>query len=56
MDLKLLQREVGNACTFYYEGSPRKLNILEFAKLYAEGVRQVLAKRKLKEATDSPDR
>ena len=56
VDLKLLQREVGNACTFYYEGAPRKLSILEFAKLYAEGVRQVLAKRKLKEATNSPDR
>jgi len=56
VDLKLLQREVGNACTFYYEGAPRKLSILEFAKLYAEGVRQVLAKRKLKEVTNSPDR
>jgi len=56
LDLKLLQREVGNACTFYYEGEPRRLTILEFAKLYTQGVRQVLERRKLKEATDSPDR
>jgi len=55
MDLKLLQREVGNACTFYYEGAPRKLNILEFARLYTEGVRQQLAKRKLKEAAEGGD-
>ena len=54
-DLKLLQREVGNACTFYYEGAPQRLSILEFAKLYAQGVRQQLAKRKLKEAADSGD-
>jgi phage tail protein X len=53
MDLKLLQREVGNACTFYYEGAPQKLSILDFAKLYTEGIRQQLAKRKLKEAADS---
>ncbi|HJQ22635.1 MAG TPA: hypothetical protein VKA60_01880 [Blastocatellia bacterium] len=54
-DLKLLQREVGNACTFYYEGAPQKLSILEFVKLYTQGVRQQLAKRKLKEAADSGD-
>ena len=54
-DLKLLQREVGNACTFYYEGAPQKLSILEFARLYAVGVRQQFAKRKLKEAADSGD-
>jgi hypothetical protein len=52
LDLKLLQREVGNACTFYYEGEPKKLTLLEFAKLYAEGVRQQLAKRKPKAAAD----
>jgi hypothetical protein len=56
MDLKLLQREVGHACTFYYEGAPQKLSVLEFVKLYTEGVKQQLAKRKLKEATDAPDR
>jgi hypothetical protein len=55
MDLKLLQREVGNACTFYYEGAPQKLSILEFARLYTEGVRQQLAKRKLKEAAEGGD-
>ena len=54
-DLKLLQREIGNACTFYYEGAPQKLSILDFAKLYAQGVRQQFAKRKLKEAPDSGD-
>jgi hypothetical protein len=54
-DLRLLQREVGHACTFYYEGSPQKLSTLEFMKLYTEGVRQQLAKRKLKEAPDSGD-
>lgn len=53
MDLKLLQREVGNACTFYYEGRPQRLTILEFVKLYTEGMRQQLAKRKLKEVSDS---
>lgn len=52
-DLRLLQREIGDACTFYYEGGPKKLTILEFAKLYTEGVRQHFAKRKLKEVTDS---
>jgi hypothetical protein len=55
LDLKLLQREVGNACTFYYEGAPTKLSLLDFAKLYSEGVRQQLAKRRLKEVTDTPD-
>jgi hypothetical protein len=54
-DLKLLQREVGNACTFYYEGAPQKLTLLDFAKLYTQGVRQQLAKRKLKEAPDGGD-
>jgi len=54
-DLRLLQREVGNACTFYYEGAPQKLSVLEFIKLYTEGVRQQLAKRKLKEAAESGD-
>ncbi|MEW6208026.1 MAG: hypothetical protein AB1631_06650 [Acidobacteriota bacterium] len=54
-DLKLLQREIGNACTFYFEGAPQKLSILDFARLYAQGVRQHLAKRKLKEAPDSGD-
>ena len=54
-DLRLLQREVGNACTFYYEGAPQKLSVLEFIKLYTEGVRQQLAKRKLKEAPESGD-
>jgi hypothetical protein len=54
-DLRLLQRQVGNACSFYYEGAPQKLSILDFAKLYTEGIRQQLAKRKLKEATDSGD-
>jgi hypothetical protein len=56
LDLKLLQREVGNACTFYYEGAPTKLSVLDFAKLYTEGVRQQFAKRRLKEATETPDR
>jgi hypothetical protein len=55
MDLRLLQREVGNACTFYYEGSPQTLSIFEFVKLYTQGVRQQFAKRKLKEAPDSGD-
>ncbi|HYP28618.1 MAG TPA: hypothetical protein VE262_18045 [Blastocatellia bacterium] len=55
LDLKLLQREVGNACTFYYEGEPQTLSILEFVKLYTQGVRQQLAKRKLKEVTNSGD-
>jgi hypothetical protein len=55
LDLKLLQREVGNACTFYYEGAPQTLSILEFVKLYTQGVRQQLAKRKLKEVTNSGD-
>jgi hypothetical protein len=54
-DLKLLQREVGNACTFYYEGEPQRLGILDFAKLYSQGVRRHLAKRKLKEAAESGD-
>jgi hypothetical protein len=54
-DLKLLQREVGNACTFFYEGAPQKLSVLEFAKLYTQGVRQQLSKRKLKEASDNAD-
>ncbi|HEY7914683.1 MAG TPA: hypothetical protein VIG62_22410 [Blastocatellia bacterium] len=55
MDLKLLQREIGHACTFYYEGAPQKLSILDFAKLYTQGVRQHFAKRKLKEASESAD-
>ena len=55
LDLKLLQREIGHACTFYYEGEPQKLTIFDFVKLYTEGVRQQLAKRKLKEAPDSGD-
>jgi hypothetical protein len=54
-DLKLLQREIGQACTFYFEGEPQKLTILEFVKLYTQGVRQQLAKRKLKEAPDGGD-
>jgi hypothetical protein len=54
-DLKLLQREIGNACTFYFEGAPRKLSILDFSKLYIHGVRQQLAKRKLKEISESAD-
>ncbi|HSB11418.1 MAG TPA: hypothetical protein VLM38_18160 [Blastocatellia bacterium] len=54
-DLKLLQREVGNACTFYYEGAPQTLSILEFVKLYTQGIRQQFAKRKLKEVADSGD-
>jgi hypothetical protein len=55
LDLRLLQREVGGACTFYYEGEPQKLSLLEFAKLYTQGVRQQLAKRKLKEASQTLD-
>lgn len=55
LDLRLLQREVGNACTFYYEGAPQTLSILEFVKLYTQGVKQQLARRKLKEATESGD-
>lgn len=55
LDLKLLQREVGNACTFYYEGAPQRLTVLDFAKLYTQGVRQHLAKRKLKEAADNAE-
>lgn len=54
-DLRLLQREVGNACTFYYEGAPQTLSILEFVKLYTQGIRQQFAKRKLKEVADSGD-
>ncbi|HLG14157.1 MAG TPA: hypothetical protein VJH03_06435 [Blastocatellia bacterium] len=53
LDLKLLQREVGNACTFYYEGAPQRLGILDFAKLYTQGIREQLAKRRLREAADS---
>lgn len=53
MDLRLLQREIGNACTFYYEGTPQTLSILDFMKLYAQGIREQLAKRKLKEAPES---
>ena len=56
LDLKLLQREIGNACTFYFEGAPQKLSILEFARLYTEGIKQQLAKKKLREATDAPER
>ena len=52
LDLKLLQREVGHACTFYYEGKPQRLSIFEFVKLYTEGMRQQLAKRKLKEVSE----
>jgi hypothetical protein len=55
LDLKLLQREIGHACTFYYEGKPQRLSALEFVKLYTQGVRQQLAKRKLKEAPESVD-
>lgn len=55
LDLKLLQREVGHACTFYYDGEPQKLSLIEFARLYTQGVREQLARRKLKEATDSGD-
>jgi hypothetical protein len=55
MDLQLLQREIGHACTFYYEGKPQRLSLFEFVKLYTQGVRQQLAKRKLKEASDSMD-
>ncbi len=55
LDLKLLQREIGHACTFYYEGKPQRLSIIEFVKLYTEGVKQQLAKRKFKEAPDSGD-
>ena len=55
MDLRLLQRQVGNACTFYYEGAPQTLSVLEFLKLYTQGVKQVLGKRKLKEAADGGD-
>jgi len=54
-DLRLLQREVGNACTFYFEGAPQTLSILEFVKLYTQGVKQQFAKRKLKEAPDGGD-
>lgn len=54
-DLKLLQREIGHACTFYYEGAPQKLTAFDFVKLYTQGVRQQIAKRKLKEATDGGD-
>lgn len=54
-DLKLLQREIGNACTFYFEGAPQKLSIIDFARLYAQGVRQHFAKRKLKEAPENGD-
>jgi hypothetical protein len=53
MDLRLLQREVGNACTFYYEGAPQTLSLIEFVKLYMQGMRQQLAKRRLKEAAES---
>ncbi len=55
LDLHLLQREIGHACTFYYEGAPQRLSLLEFVKLYSDGVRQQFAKRKLKEAPDSGD-
>jgi hypothetical protein len=55
LDLKLLQREIGHACTFYFEGKPQRLSVLEFIKLYTQGVRQQLAKRKLKEAPDGGD-
>lgn len=55
LDLKLLQREVGNACTFYYEGKPQKLSILEFARFCAEGLRQQVAKRKLREVPENLD-
>ncbi|HKV41311.1 MAG TPA: hypothetical protein VJX67_19045 [Blastocatellia bacterium] len=55
LDLKLLQREVGNACTFYFEGAPQKLSVLEFVRLYTEGVRQQFAKRKLKEVPNTTE-
>jgi hypothetical protein len=55
VDLKMLQREIGSACTFYYEGAPQKLSSLDFVKLYTQGVRQQLAKRKLKEVPESGD-
>jgi hypothetical protein len=51
-DLALLQREIGQACTFYYEGEPQKLTLFDFARLYAQGVREQLSRRKLKEAAD----
>ncbi len=54
-DLKLLQREIGHACTFYYEGAPQKLTLLDFIKLYTQGMREQFAKRKLDEAPDSGD-
>lgn len=55
LDLKLLQREVGNACTFYYDGAPQKLSILEFVRFYTEGVKQQLARRKLREASENAE-
>jgi hypothetical protein len=55
LDLQLLQREIGHACTFYFEGKPQRLSVFEFVKLYTQGVRQQLAKRKLKEAPDTLD-
>ena len=54
-DLHMLQREIGHACSFYFEGRPKKLNFFEFARLYYQGMREQMAKRKLKEVTESGD-
>lgn len=35
LDLHMLQREVGNVCTFYYEGAPDPIPPFEYVKIVA---------------------
>lgn len=43
LDLHMLQREIGNVCTFYYEGAPEPIPPFEYIRMVA---RHVVSKRR----------
>ena len=53
LDLHMLQREIGNVCTFYYEGEPEPIPRLEYVKIVARHLYNRSRSRKRRLAHES---
>ena len=53
LDLHMLQREIGNSCTFYYEGEPEPIPRLEYAKIVLRHLVEKSRNRKRRPALES---
>lgn len=55
LDLHMLQREIGNVCTFYYEGAPDPISKLEYMRIVVRHLIERNRKRKRQPALESGD-